>query len=340
VAPADHIRAVSFVRPQVLGHTPRERAVVRPDEVRVSVAACGICGSDIAAYAGLVDIRAPGTVMGHEAAGVITEVGADVTGLAVGDRVAIDPIVACGTCEFCAAGQNNLCRTRRLYGCTPALPGAYADEVVVGAVNAVPLPDGVPLEVGALVEPLSVGRHAVDVAARLADDPARVLVIGGGPIGLAAALAARADGLDVLLSEPQAERRAVAGRFGLDAVAPEDVPDPGAWPVAVDAVGITPTLDAAVHAIRPQGLVVFVGLGQDVVGMPGHPMETGERRIAGSAAYTRDDVRRVIAWADQAAGDLAPLTGDVIGFADMDRVFAAYADRSRSAVKTLLMPSV
>jgi threonine dehydrogenase-like Zn-dependent dehydrogenase len=169
--------------------------------------------------------------------------------------------------------------------------------------------------------------------------PGHLIVIGGGPIGLAAALAARSDGLDVLLSEPQADRRAVAARFGLDAVTPDDVPDAGDWPVAVDAVGITPTLTAAVHAVRPQGLVVFVGLGQDVVGLPGHPMETGERRIAGSAAYTREDVRRVVDWAAGAAGDLQPLTEDAIGFADMDRVFAAYADRSRSTVKTLLVPS-
>lgn len=312
---------------------------VRDGEVLVEVAACGICGSDVFAYAGQLSIRTPGTVMGHEASGVIRAVGADVSPTRVGQPVAINPVVACGTCDFCQAGQQNLCRNRGLYGCVAPLPGAYAHFVAVRDDNAIAVDGPAPLEWNALAEPISVGYHAVGVADRLGD-LRRVLVVGGGPIGLGVALSARRGGVErLVVSEPLDHRRAVAQRLGLDAVLPDEVSALGEFDVAFDAVGVTPTLTAAIEAVRPQGQVIFVGFGQDVVSMPGHPVEFGERRIAGSAAYLPEEFAAVVAWVSSGNDDLSPLIEDRIGFDDMATVFDAYADRSRVDVKTLLVPA-
>ncbi|MCW2954979.1 MAG: zinc-containing alcohol dehydrogenase, partial [Conexibacter sp.] len=178
-----------------------------PGEVRVRVHSTGLCTSDVYGYAGVNDRRdavlGPGDVlvMGHESSGHVDAVGAGVAGLALGDPVAIDPVVGCGDCAHCRAGDANLCEERRVHGCTPAAPGGFAELVTVprGAVHA--LPDGASLELGALVEPLTVGFHGVRLAAPRMED--RVLVIGGGIIGIGAALAARRRvGDRVLVLEP------------------------------------------------------------------------------------------------------------------------------------------
>src|ERR1700742_2232253 len=173
-----------------------QRPAPGPGEVLVAVAATGVCGSDVHGYAGLNDRRPPGTVMGHETAGRVVAAGAGVE-LAADVPVALWPIDACGACARCAAASPHLCRNRRLYGCVPALPGGFADFMLARAENLVPLPGAVPLEWGALVEPLAVGEHALTLAGDVAG--AAVVVVGGGAIGIAAALAARRRGAAVVV---------------------------------------------------------------------------------------------------------------------------------------------
>lgn len=312
------------------------KPVPAPGEVLIDVDACGVCGSDVFAYTGHLDIRRPGTVMGHEASGVVAAVGDGVDARRVGEHVAVNPVVACGTCDFCRAGQDNLCRTRGLYGCVLPLEGAYAHHVAVRAENAIPLPAGVALELGALAEPLSVGHHAAGIAARLGE-PRRVAIAGGGPIGLAVALSLRARGTDeIVVSEPLASRGKLLRRMGFKIVEPSALERLPEFDVVVDAVGISATLSSAIRVVRPQGLVVFVGLGQDELTVPGHPIETGERRIAGSAAYTAADFRAVVGALPGL--DVAPMIESHVRFDEMTAVFAGYAARSRTALKTLLRP--
>ncbi|HEY6763060.1 MAG TPA: alcohol dehydrogenase catalytic domain-containing protein, partial [Baekduia sp.] len=134
-------------------------------ELLVDVSVAGICGSDVHGFTGTNGRRPAGTVMGHEVGGRVAAVGAGQDDDLLGAVVAINPVVSCGACDLCRMDLPNLCRTRRLYGCTPELPGGFADQVVVAAANAVPMPAGTAGARVALVEPLSVGAHAAGLAA-------------------------------------------------------------------------------------------------------------------------------------------------------------------------------
>jgi threonine dehydrogenase-like Zn-dependent dehydrogenase len=310
----------------------------------VRVHSTGLCTSDVYGYAGVNDRRdtvlGPGDVlvMGHETAGFVDALGAGVADLAVGDAVAVDPIVGCGDCAHCRAGEPNLCDERRVYGCTPIAPGGYAELVTVpdGAVHS--LPAGTSLELGALVEPLTVGFHGVRLAALR--EPDAVLVIGGGIIGIGAALAARRRvGDRVLVLEPRAERRALCAALGLEAAEPDAVlGSQRRFDVALDCVARPETFAGAVRALRPQGLVVLVGIWQDEIPLPVSDVVWRETRIAGSYGYSPEDFADVVAWVGRGEVDLGLLVQRRVGFDGLIPAFAAYAAGSLSAVRTLFQP--
>jgi threonine dehydrogenase-like Zn-dependent dehydrogenase len=139
----------------------------RPDPVPgsgqavVEVIATGICGSDFHGYSGENGRRHPGQVMGHETVGRIYELGPDAEALSVGQLVTVNPVMSCGECWACQSGQEQWCSRRVVLGVAPEIPAAFADRVAVPAANIVPLPEDMPEELGALVEPMAVGYHAV-----------------------------------------------------------------------------------------------------------------------------------------------------------------------------------
>ncbi|MCW3012327.1 MAG: zinc-containing alcohol dehydrogenase [Solirubrobacterales bacterium] len=316
-----------------------------PGEVRVRVHSVGLCTSDVYGYAQVNDRRdvvlgaGDVLVMGHEAVGTVEAQGGGVDGPAVGAIVAVNPIAGCRTCARCGAGLENLCERRTVYGCTPAAPGAYADTITVPAANAHPLPAGVPVEWGALVEPLTVGFHGV----RLADPPpgASVLVVGGGIIGLGAALAARRRvGEQVLVLEPRPERRAVCAALGLQAVPPGDVLGTRhRFDLALDCVARPETFAGAVEAVGAGGEVVLVGIWADEIPLPVSLVVGRETRIRGSYGYSQADFADVAAWIGESGIDLAPIIERRVGFDELIGAFEAYADGSLTAVRTLLQPA-
>jgi 2-desacetyl-2-hydroxyethyl bacteriochlorophyllide A dehydrogenase len=328
---------------QLVFHGPRRLAVeeaseprLEADEVRVAVHSVGVCGSDVHGYAGTNARRSPGMVMGHEIVGTIVEVGADAGGLAEGDAVVVNPILGCGRCPECEAGETNLCEGRRIYGCVPGLPGAYAESFVFKAANAVRFEGPAQLEWGALVEPLSVSARAVGIGGIGPGDD--VLVVGGGPIGIGAALAARRRGAArVVVTEPLAHRREVAERLGFETLDPTaGEPPRSVFQTALECVGHSATLAAALAAVRPKGHVVFVGLAEDVIEVSSAAIMVGERRITGSAAYTPDEFRETASWVASAAEDLSPLIELRVGLDELPQVFEDYADGRLEAMKTLL----
>lgn len=310
-----------------------------PGEVLIRVHSAGVCGSDVHGYMGANDRRVPDMVMGHEVSGVVEAIGGGVSRLEVGARVAVNPAVTCGHCRVCLTpGQDNLCPERRLYGCVRDLPGAFADSLVVRAENVVALEGPAPLEWGALVEPFAVGDHGV---AQLPQPPADgVLVIGGGPIGLGAALAARRRGNErVVLSETVAHRRATAEALGFETIDPsagEPAPEP--FGAAIECVALPVTLKAAVESVVPRGLVVLVGLGELELPLPVTPVVVGERGLRGSFNYTRESFDAVARWVMSGEQDLAPVIESRVELEGLIDVFAEYAQGSRADVKTLFQP--
>jgi L-iditol 2-dehydrogenase len=316
----------------------RLRSVPEPTaaagEALVQVGAAGICGSDIHGYAGTNGRRPPGTVMGHEAAGRVLAVGEGVDADLVGRLVAINPVVSCGVCPRCLQGRPNICDDRRLYGCTPALPGAFAQQLAVRAGNLVPLPDGAAIERAALVEPLSVGARAASLTGVGAGG--RALVIGGGPIGIAAALAVQRAGAEVLVSEPDAERRTLLAALGLPACAPADAGDP--VDAAIDCVGFEQTVATAIAVTPPGGTIVWVGLAGERIPVDAIALVMGERRLVGSAVYTPEDFAATAAWAVTTTVPLELLVQRRATLAELPDVFAGYSEGSITAVKTLVEP--
>lgn len=303
-----------------------------PGEAAVAVTAAGVCGSDVHGYAGLNDRRRPGTVMGHEATGRVVAVGEGVE-LALGLQVALWPVLACGACDMCAAGRPHLCRRRKLYGCIPELPGAFATTLLARAENLVPIPPEVPAEWGALVEPLAVGHHALTLTAPTTEDT--VVVIGGGAIGIAAALAARRAGAgEVVIVEPVEQRRETLAALGLHAVAPDQTPSD--VELAVECVGYEATVQAAIAATRPGGTIVCVGLAAPEVRVPMVPLVIEERRLLGSSAYTLADFRAVAAALREDRVDLAPMIERRVALAELPDAFEDYARGRETAVKTLM----
>ncbi len=303
-------------------------------EVRVRVLATGICGSDLHGYTGENGRRHPGQVMGHETVGTVDVAGRDVTGVSPGDVVVINPTLACGDCSWCATGLGHICPRRRVVGVDPTITSAFADYVVVPESNAVPF-TGEP-RLGALVEPLAVGYHAARRGAVTADD--HVLVLGGGPIGQASALAClRLGATSVTVSEPVPGRRGLLERLGVRAVDPALRPTVTPHPrVTIDAVGSGESLRFALEATAPGGTVVLVGMAAQRAQIEPFAVSTHERSVVGAFCYTAEEFASTARWAATVPEQLATLVETEIPVDRAPAAFAALAQGDLPAGKVLV----
>lgn len=250
------------------------RPLPGPGEVLLQVATVGVCGSDVHYYLegriGDQVVTAP-LVLGHEFSAWVAELGPGVTGLETGQLVAVDPAIPCGHCELCQQGHPNLCTRVRFCG-TPPIDGVLAEYVVMPAENCFPLPEGFTPEEGALLEPLGIALHTVDLAHIKAGQS--VAVFGAGPIGLLTAAVARAQGAGpIYISEPRAARREFARRYVADIALDPDSQDvvgeimqaTGGRGVdaAFEAAGARQTPNQAAAVLRPGGHLVIVGTPAD-----------------------------------------------------------------------------
>ena len=258
------MRAAVIAKDRTLEVARVDDPVPGPGELVLAVKGCGICGSDLK----VVEHLPIGYTMGHEFSGEVVAVGADPVGnWKTGDAVCALPLVGCGNCQFCWDTLPVHCPHMEMIG-TGARPGAYAEYVAVSSAQTFRLPEGCDYDVGALVEPLAIGLHAVDAADIAAGD--NVLIVGAGPVGLAVALWCRHVGArSVVVSDPVAVRRESAGQFGatgiIDPKAEELSPAferlAGAAPdVVVEAVGKPGIIQACIEAAAHRGRVAVVGI--------------------------------------------------------------------------------
>lgn len=280
------MRALVYTGPNQMIVTDQPIPVPGAGEVLVAVHAVGICGSDMHAYHGYDDRRPAPLVLGHEAAGLVA------SGPRKGERVAINPLVVDPDCPAARAGRPHLSPTRAIISMPPR-PGAFAEYVTIPERNLLTVPDNLSLHHAALTEPVAVSWHALRIGLERLNAPhPRVLVQGGGAIGVAAALIARHMGAGAVhLAEPHPGRRAMLNNeTGIDAFDPTSH-DPGdsTYDLIIDAVGAVATRQAASRLVRPGGVIVHVGLlpGQD--GYDIRRITLQEITITGSYCYTPDD---------------------------------------------------
>ncbi|BBY17939.1 2,3-butanediol dehydrogenase [Mycolicibacterium litorale] len=283
----------------------------REGTVKVQVGFNGICGTDLHEYyAGPIFIptephpltgRELPLVMGHEFSGVITEVGAGVAGWREGDRVAVEPIYKCGHCAPCRAGNYNICAQIGFHGLMS--DGGMAEYTVVPTEMLHRLPDTVSLELGALVEPMSVAYHAATLGDVREGDTA--MVFGAGPIGIGLWFALRGKGIDdVFVVEPSATRRASIEALGARTLDPTAVDVPGhiaehtgerGADAVFDAAGVAPAVQTALACVGARRPMVSVAIYEKPLTTPLLNLVMNESRIQGSLCYTAADFEAVIA---------------------------------------------
>jgi L-iditol 2-dehydrogenase len=331
-------RAAVLVRPGEIAIEQRPVPTPAAREVLVEVASVGVCGSDVHWYEhgriGDLVVRSP-LVLGHECAGRVAAVGDAVTKHAIGDRVCLEPGVPCGRCRECRAGRYNLCADVAFFA-TPPVDGAFADFVTIHEDFAFTLPDGMSDDVGALMEPLSVGIWACRKAHISAGD--RVLVTGAGPIGLLAMQVAKAFGAtDVAISDVNEHRLAVAEGTGADRILRAGHDAPGEVDALIECSGHPAALVAGIEALRPAGTAVLVGMGpKPTAEIPLSVIQNRELWLTGTFRYA-NTYPAAIALAAGGRVDVAAL---ITGHYELDDTEAALlAGRNDGAsIKVMVHP--
>ncbi|MDJ0631301.1 MAG: alcohol dehydrogenase catalytic domain-containing protein [Rhodobacter sp.] len=309
------MKALIYQGPETLVYADAADPVPAGGEELIAIESVGVCGSDMHAYLGHDDRRPAPLILGHEVAGrTVTD----------GRRVTINPLVTCGQCDYCIRGRDNLCPSRQIISMPPR-EGGFAEHVALPARNLVDLPDTITSDQAALAEPIACGWHAVRLACAPDRQGKTALVIGGGAIGVGAALCLAAQGFDtVRLSEPNTVRRRYLERSGgFAAFHPDDLPAGEMYDIVVDAVGIEPTRAQSSAWVAPGGTIVHIGLGSAAGGLDVRRMTLQEITFIGTYTYTAQDFRDTAqAMFDGRLGaldwiEMRPLSDGARAFADI-----------------------
>ena len=317
--------------------TERPEPVVRPGHVVLDVAGAGICGTDLHIWDDEFPSEPPVT-MGHEASGVVREVGADVTGWSPGDRVVSETYFStCARCEWCLSGRPNLCAGRRSIGSRE--DGAFAPRLLVPACNLHRIPDGLDGHAASLAEPLACVCNAL-LDPDVVRDGDRVLVVGPGPVGLLAAQVARAAGGDVhVRGAPRDDARLAKARaLGFTASVAEDARLPFQPDVAVECSGSAAGVAFALEATARRGRLVQIGLAGKPVTIPFDLVCYRELTVTSGNASTPRSWLRALDLVGRGAVAFEPLVTEVVPLVEWERAFAA--TRAGSGIKFVLDPSI
>ncbi|KAF2103778.1 GroES-like protein [Rhizodiscina lignyota] len=335
------------------------------DEIRVAIAYCGICGTDLHEYNYPVLCPKPGEVhpltgtslpvtLGHEMSGTITELGGDVEDLAVGDAVTVNPAiverhVGLPPCEDCSAGFPNICRSLSNYGLGGSC-GGFADEVVVKWYSALKLPPTVSLKVGALVEPLAVAWHSARTANFQEGQDA--LILGAGPIGLAILQVLKVFGArHVIVSDVLDVRKKHAAAFGATKVVDplqdsvkvvetvRQVCGDRGVDVAFDASGLQTTLDTAIACVKPRGTIFNVAIHEKGLVVNPTQLSLQEKVFRGGNSYTNEDFASVIAAISDGRLEAESMVTAVVPLENVvEKGFIELLHKKSNHVKILVQP--
>jgi L-idonate 5-dehydrogenase len=326
----------------------REVEALQPGQVEVAIEAGGICGSDLHYYNhggfGTVRVREP-MILGHEVAGTVKALGEGVSGLAVGDRVAVSPSRPCNACEYCLKRQQNHCLNMRFYGSAMPMPhiqGAFRQRLVAEAYQCHKVAEGVSINEAAMAEPFAVTLHGVNRAGALTDK--RVLVTGCGPIGALAIIAARAHGArEIVATDVMDPVLTKALEIGADRVInvannPEELSaysaNKGYFDVQFEASGNERAVRSGLEALRPRSTLVQLGLGGDI-SIPQNMVVSKEIEMKGTFRF-HEEFGLAVALINKRRVDLKPLLTGTFPLEDAITAFETAGDRSKSMKVQLL----
>ncbi|KAJ5612715.1 GroES-like protein [Penicillium lagena] len=340
-----------------------------PREVRLQIAYCGICGSDIHEYlGGPIFPPKPGhknpwtgqslpVTLGHEMSGTVVEIGSAVANVKVGAKVAVNPALddrhhGADPCTTCKLGKRNICKRYASYGLS-ADGGGFASEIVVNEVNCITLPESVSLQVGALLEPLAVAWHSIRLSGFVQGQT--VLVLGAGPIGLAIVMLLRVWGAkSIFVSEVAPSRKRMAKDFGATIVVDptegnEQDPvqtavhsaNPDGVDVAFDAIGLQITLDTAIASIRPGGTVFNVAIHEKPLQLNLNNLACFEKRLIGGICYTMEDFVGVLKALESGEVPAEKMITSIVPLSEVvEKGFLELIHNKEAHVKILIQPDV
>lgn len=352
--------------------------LTNPDDVLIDVEWCGICGTDLHEFTeGPVFFPEEGQTneisgnglpqaMGHEISGVVKAVGSSVTTLVPGDHVVVEPTGTCQDrahygykvnkkqCSACEAGLHNICEYLGLCGCG-VQSGGFAEKVCISERHCFKIPDWIPLDIAALIQPLAVCWHALKVAEFKKDSSA--LILGGGPIGLGMIIALQSFGCkSIVLSEPADIRRGLAQKMGVQTVNPLDfhesvavekiremAPGQNGFNFSFDCSGVERTLHASVRCLAYRGTAVNVAM-WDNKPVQSFPMDITrqEKKYTGSMCYTIDDFKDVVEDFKKGNTDVdrvAHMITAKVSLEDgLEKAFMRLLNDKKNTIKVLLTP--
>ncbi len=336
----DAMRAACYVGDRTLSVVDAEPRTPGESEVAIDVAYTGICGTDLHILHGAMDGRVTRpAVLGHEMAGTVSAIGDQVEGWAVGDRVTVIPLGSCGECPACRAGHGHVCHQLNFLGIDS--PGSMQTSWTVPAELLIALPSALRLERAALAEPTAVAVH--DVSRGNVREGEHVAVVGGGPIGLLVACAARARGADVMVAELSESRLALARKLGLEAIDPTavdaqafvmDWSDGAGADVAFEVSGAVAGIETAIQSLAVRGRLVVVAIHSTPPPVNLFRVFWRELTIIGARVYERADFVEAV----RLLGDGAiPADELITRISPLDDVADAFAElESGSAMKVLI----
>jgi len=316
-------------------------------DVIVRVAAMGVCGSDVHYYVdgriGSQVVEFPWTV-GHEASGVVVKVGSGVTRVAPGDRVALDPLLPCYTCDQCTAGRYNTCRNGLFYGCPGQLEGCLSELCKLPETGCHRIADTMTYEEAALVEPLTIALHATSLAGSLQDKV--VAVLGTGPIGLCTIMAAKAaEAKRIYATDKINSRRGfavdVGASFSANASSERLVESLNAMEtnqmdIVFECCGEQDALDQALQILKPGGLLVIVGIPRsDRISLDINLLRRKELSVQNVRRQNGLMIRAINAIATRRI-NVAQLVTHRLPFDRADKAFELVADYADGVIKAVI----
>jgi len=302
------MKVLVYTQPNEMQVLDRPYPSLDMDEVILKIESVGICGSDMHAFHGHDPRRKPGLVLGHEFAGTIEETSSSL--FSKGQRVTGNPLITCGHCEYCLQGRNNLCANRTMVGMTR--PGAFAEFMSIPASSLIAIPEGLSLDSAALTEPAATAVHAINLSMRALHRPiqeCRVLVLGGGAIGMLSALLLRHYGVDdfVVAEVNPLRRKAIEKHIGCKTLNPIEEKTPeNSYEFVMDCVGAVVTRNSALAAVKPGGVMMHVGLQDWSSEIDMRKLTLAEITLLGTYTYSTVDLQATVnLLARHAFGDLS-----------------------------------
>jgi len=315
---------------------------IKDDEVLVKIQAVSICGSDLHAYLGVSKRRIPPLVMGHEFSGEIVKLGKKVKNLSEGERVVVESIISCGTCQLCRLGRNNICQNLQLVGLH--VSGAFSEYVSVPAKKCYTLPKAVSFEEASLVEPLAVAVHAVDLASLEKNDA--IGIIGSGAIGLMTLQVAKGRSVSKIFALDTLEYRlAVARNLGatttIDVTKEEPVQKilaDGGVDAVFEAVGHQQTVQQGLAMVKKGGKVIIIGMLEAAMQLPMLDITVKELELHGSYGYTSDDFQQALNLIAKRKVNVVPLITHLLPLDNIQHGFEILSLGAENVIKVVLTP--